>query len=273
MRVDVGGCALHVVEIGPDSDDAPTLLLLHGGPGFDHRGFRPDFDRFADRMRVVYVDQRGQGASDRSTPDHWCLDVWADDVVRLCDALGIVRPIVFGQSFGGMVAMRYAARHPDHPRALVLSSTSAHMHLHERVLPAFESAGGSRALKAATEFFADPDPDRWAAYARHCLPLYNVTPQLGPVTPPRFEVLCHFFASEAFTMDLRSGLAAVTVPVLVTGGEADPITPPDDARDIVAALPSAPVQQALFAGAGHGVWRDRSDAFFEVLADFLDGLD
>lgn len=272
MHVDIGDCRLHCVELAPersaDSTEA-TLLLLHGGPGFDHTGFRPAFDRYARRLRVLYVDQRGQGRSDRSTPDHWCLDVWADDVRRLCDALAIERPVVLGQSFGGMVAMHYAARHPGHARALVLSSTSAHMHLHERVLPAFEELGGARAVRAARAFFGDPHPESWASYARHCLPLYNTTRQDGPRSDPRFEVLCHFFASEAFTMDLRPGLARVEVPTLVVAGAVDPITPAADALDIGAAIGEAHARTQIVPRAGHGVWRDREAVFFEALDAFL----
>lgn len=273
MYVDIGDCRLHCVELAADpvspGVEPATLLLLHGGPGFDHSGFRPAFDRYAERMRVLFVDQRGQGESDRSTPDRWCLDVWADDVVRVCDALDVRRPVVLGQSFGGMVAMRYAARHPHHARALVLSSTSARLHLHARVLPAFEAAGGRRARRAAQAFFEAPDAVRWAAFARHCLPLYNTTPQAGPTASPRMDVLCHFFAGEAFSMDLRAGLEAFEGPVLVTSGVADPITPPQDARDIAGALRRADVREACVPGAGHGVWRDRPGAFFETLDAFL----
>ena len=83
----------------------PTLLLLHGGPGFDHSGFRPFFDRFADTHQVVLYDHRGNGRSDGwDNPSNWNLDRWADDVVALCEALGIERPVVLGQSFGGFVA-------------------------------------------------------------------------------------------------------------------------------------------------------------------------
>ena len=272
--IDIGDCRLHVVDIVPDglAPTHPVLLMLHGGPGFDHTGFRPDFDRFADRMRVIYVDQRGQGRSAPSHVDHWCLDVWADDVVRLCDALEVDHPIVLGQSFGGMVAMHYAARHPAHPSALVLSSTSARMHLHERILPAFEAAGGARAGQAARRFLLEPDRTHWADFVRHCLPLYNTTPQEGDAGEPRFEVLCHFFAGEAFSMDLRPGLARVRAPVLVLWGEHDPITPPQDARDIVSGLAAAAVQASAFAGAGHGAWRDQPGRYFEVLDAFFADL-
>ena len=73
MRVDIGdGVRLFVDIVGagleptPDAMvTKPTLMLLHGGPGFDHSSFRPYFDRFADTHQVVYFDHRGQGRSDR----------------------------------------------------------------------------------------------------------------------------------------------------------------------------------------------------------------
>ena len=72
MRVDVGGgVRLFFDVVGsslePTDEEMvarPTLLLLHGGPGFDHSSFRPYFDQFADTHQVVYLDHRGQGRSD-----------------------------------------------------------------------------------------------------------------------------------------------------------------------------------------------------------------
>src|SRR5258708_33618649 len=61
--------------------------------------------------------------------------LWGDDVRAFCDTLGITRPIVLRASFGGMVALAYATRHPDHPSRLVLISTEAAggTHLDRRV--------------------------------------------------------------------------------------------------------------------------------------------
>lgn len=99
----------------------PTLIALHGGPGFDHAPMRPYFDRFADTHQVLYVDHRGNGRS-TGMPDTWTLKQWGADVKALCDHLGIEKPIVFGVSFGGMVAMSYATQFPDHPGKLILAS-------------------------------------------------------------------------------------------------------------------------------------------------------
>src|SRR5271168_534778 len=86
---------------GPLMREKPTLLVLHGGPGFDHSTLRGDFDGFADLAQVVYLDHRGNGRSVPSDPANWTLAQWGDDVRAVCGALGIDRPIVLGQSFGG----------------------------------------------------------------------------------------------------------------------------------------------------------------------------
>jgi proline iminopeptidase len=104
--------------------DMPTLLLLHGGPGADHSIYKPAFSALTDVAQVVYLDHRGNGRSEHGHMADWTLAQWADDVRGFCDALGIVEPIVYGASFGGMVAMVHALRHPDHVGKLILDSTA-----------------------------------------------------------------------------------------------------------------------------------------------------
>ncbi len=100
--------------------EKPTLLLLHGGPGFDHSAFKPFFSGLSDVAQVVYYDHRGNGRSEDGDRAGWTLAQWGDDVRGLCDGLGLVRPIVLGMSFGGYVAQAYATRYPDHPGRLIL---------------------------------------------------------------------------------------------------------------------------------------------------------
>ncbi len=270
LFVDVEGVGL--APDGPDMRAKPALVLLHGGPGFDHSGFKPAFSRLADVAQVVYVDHRGHGRSDPCPPAERTLDTFADDVVRLCDALGIERPIVLGQSFGGFVAQRYLARHPAHPAKVVLSSTSGRSG-DARISAMFERLGGREAGDVARAWWADPSPATWRRYEALCLPLYNQRPPADPDAARRVrfdpEILLQFARGERRTMDLLPGLARVRCPVLVMAGALDPVCPVEDARDIAAALPAAWSRLAVFDRSGHGAWRDEPDAAFALLRDFI----
>ena len=270
LFVDVEGPAL--VPDGPLMREKPTRVCLHGGPGFDHSGFKPAFSGLADIAQIVYYDHRGHGRSDERPSSEWTLDIWADDVVRLCDALGIVKPIVLGQSFGGFVAQRYIARHPGHASKVILSSTSPHMAL-ERKLVMFEKLGGKAARELARQFWSQPDPQTWAAYWAGCRKLYNRTEPSDPQAAQRMlvrdEILLHFVAGEKQGLDLLPGLAAAQCPVLVMAGEEDPVCQLADAQDIAAALPPQWAKLVSFPGAGHGAWRDDPQAAFATLRDFI----
>lgn len=148
VDVDVDGPGL--VPHGATMVETPTVLLLHGGPGSDHSLYKSSGVELTDLAQVIYYDHRGNGRSDPGSPDDWTLDVWADDVVRLCDALGVEHPIVIGESFGGMVAQRYLARHPGHPAGVVLASTAPRFDL-ELVTAVFDRLGGPQAADAVSE--------------------------------------------------------------------------------------------------------------------------
>jgi proline iminopeptidase len=266
---DVEGAKL--VAVGPEMREQPTLILLHGGPGFDHSSFKPAFSQLSDVAQIVYVDHRGNGRSDRGDPARFTLDDWADDLRAFCDALEIERPVVLGQSFGGMVAMAYGIRHPDHPGALILSSTTAKTRL-DRVYDAFERLGGAPARAAAEAYWKDPGPVTLPDYARVCMPLYSRTPQdpdANRRTRWNFDVMFRFGAGEDQSMDLLPGLSAIACPTLVLAGEDDPITPIGDALDIARAIPPQHVMLERFAGCGHGVFRDDPAAGFGAIRRFL----
>ena len=259
------------VPDGPVLREKPTLILLHGGPGFDHAGFKPFFTELADVAQVVYYDHRGHGRSDRRPANEWTLDVFADDVVRLCDALGIVKPIVLGQSFGGFVAQRYVDRHPAHAGKVILSSTSPHMAL-DRKLAMFEKLGGAAARESAERFWSNPCAPTWDDYLVHCRHLYNTTPQdavAGRRTTFNLDVLFTSAGGEQRTMNLLPGLAKAQCPVLVMVGEDDPVCPVADAQDIAAALPPQWMQFKSFPDVGHGAWRDDKAAAFAELRRFI----
>src|SRR5208282_351136 len=278
MRVDIGDVRLFFdvegAKLRPDGAtmrEVPTVVLLHGGPGFDHSTFKPDFSRLTEIAQVVYLDHRGNGRSDRGDPAKWNLAQWGDDVRSFCEALEIERPIVMGVSFGGMVAMSYATRYPEHPGKLVLSSTAARSR-QDRSLDMFERLGGAQAREAARRFFESPGPEAMADYQKKCLPLYNRTPS-GPESLLRsvmnLELMADFFKHESHTFNFLPELGRIKCPTLIAAGELDPITPVADAKDIAAAIAPGLARLEVFENAGHGAHRDQPDRFFKVLNEFI----
>jgi pimeloyl-ACP methyl ester carboxylesterase len=280
MRVKVGDVNLFFdvegAKLRPDGAtmrEVPTVVLLHGGPGFDHSTFKPDFSRLAEVAQVIYLDHRGNGRSDRGDPAKWNLPQWGDDVRAFCDALEIVRPIVLGLSFGGMVAMSYATRHPEHPAKLVLSSTAAQTR-DDRSLAMFEKLGGAEVREAARRFFEDPNPTTGPEFQRVCMPMYNRTPQPADAskrTIMNFEMIFAFFRNESRSFNLLPSLARIKCPTLICAGKLDPITPLADSEDIAAAMAPGIARLEVFENAGHGAHRDEPDRFFKVLNEFIFG--
>ena len=146
-----------LVPEGAAMRERPTVVLLHGGPGsYDHSYFKPDFAPLTRYAQVVYLDLRNHGRSARHDPAGWTFEVCADDVRAFCDILGIAKPIVYGHSMGGFVAMLYGARHPGHAAGLVLQSTNARFDL-ARLVEGFRRCGGDDVAELARrDYGGDP---------------------------------------------------------------------------------------------------------------------
>jgi proline iminopeptidase len=251
LFVDVDGFGL--VPDGPLMVERPTVVLLHGGPGLDHTFYKgEDALALADVAQVICYDQRGNGRSDWGSPDEWTLDTWADDVVRLCDALGVERPVIVGASFGGFVAQRYLARHFDHPSKVALLGTAARLNL-DAIEKRFTELGGEVAGRSARKFFGG-DMSVLGDFLEHCIPLYSTEPR-DPDAMARvvmnFDLMGQFFSGEGASMDLRAGLAGASCPVLVVGGELDPVMPVAMTGELAAALPAHLVRYELLPGVSH----------------------
>jgi pimeloyl-ACP methyl ester carboxylesterase len=95
-----------------------AFVFVHGWC-CDHTYFAPQIEHFSRDHRVIALDQRGFGASDKPQ-EAYTIESFADDLAWLCDRLGVERPVVVGHSLGGAVALATAARHPDLPTAIVL---------------------------------------------------------------------------------------------------------------------------------------------------------
>lgn len=276
MQVDVNGTTLWfdvdgpaLVPDGTAMRERPTIVLLHGGPGgYDHSYFKPDFARLTGIAQVVYLDLRDHGRSARQDPATWSFEVCADDVRGFCDVLGIARPMVYGHSMGGFVAMLYGARHPGHAAGLVLQSTNARFDLARLVDGVRRAAGDEVAELAQRDYGGDAVTDEeWA----------RVFAAFGPHVPDGAQLARRIRnpAIGAHGMELLrrfdavDQLARISSPTLVCVGELDAVTPVDASREIVGALPPDIGRLEVIEGAGHFPWLDTPDRYWPVIEGFV----
>jgi proline iminopeptidase len=281
MRIQVGDARLFfdvegtkLVAEGPWMRERQTVVLIHPGPGFDHGLFKVQLGPWLSAgTQVVYTDLRGGGRSDRSTPEERSVERWADDVKDLCDAIGVDRPVVLGLGFGSVVVLKYAARHPDHPAALVLAAPVARI-VAERSIEQYERLGGPEARAVAERFYDGMDEQGFADFLRVCFPLlssYALTSDVIARADWNPAVLIEWMAGEAKELDLRDELAAISAPALVLAGEDDAWAPLESVREVFDLLPGRKQFRSYTRGR-HSVFRDAPEAY-EDMRLFLDEID
>ena len=188
------------------------------------------------------------------------------------------RPIVLGVSFGGMVAMAYATRHPEHPSKLVLVSTEAAggSYLERRVAMFERSAGRRSARWRAAGFWRSAAIDQAALEAWRSSPFRSIcarratrTPQAARSPGRRCRSWFTRPGGEGHRFNMFPDLARIRCPTLVMGGEEDPMTPIECQADIAAALPTHLVRFERFADCGHAVIPDAPERAMAVIRDFI----
>jgi pimeloyl-ACP methyl ester carboxylesterase len=286
MHVSVNGVRLFfdvegakLVPDGPTMQEKPTLLLLHGGPGFDHSIYKPAYSALADVAQIVYLDHRGNGRSEDGPREGWTLAQWGDDVRTFCEVLGIADPIVLGASFGGMVALAYATRHPTHASKLVLVSTAAAGDEYlERRVELFERFGGPEvgalARRRLLEEQGHPDQASVQAWVRLAMPHYTRIPRdpdMARRAVNRPEVLQWFTrpGGESHSFNFFADLDRIQCPTLVLGGEDDPIHPIESQADIAAALPPHLVRFERFVDCRHACIQDAPEPTLAAIRRFI----
>jgi pimeloyl-ACP methyl ester carboxylesterase len=117
----IDGHRVHYVMRG----QGPDLVLIHGASGNTRDFTHAMADRLAARYRVFVFDRPGLGYTERIDPKGAPLELQADLLARAAAELGAERPIVFGHSYGGAVALAWAIARPERLSALVLSAAAS----------------------------------------------------------------------------------------------------------------------------------------------------
>ena len=232
----------------------------------------------ADVAQVIYLDQRGSGRSDRGEASDWTWSRWADDVAGFCRALEIESPLLVGTSSGGRVAVECATRHPGLAGGLILDSALFDSSIEESV-EVFGRRGGPAAREAAARLLGgDRSPEALAAWKAHAMPLYGSTSDGDAAARAaralvNREVQARFGGGECGPLAVTAEeLDQVACPILILAGEDDPMCPAAAARRVMSSVRRVAVEIEIFAGVGHGVFRQAPAEAFTRLRAFVTAL-
>lgn len=278
-----GSARLYVREVGRGL----PVVVLHGGPEFDHRYLVPELDVLADGSRLVYYDQRGRGRSFTGTrSDDVTIDSEVDDLDRIRAWIGSGRMAVLGHSWGGVLAAEYAVRHPDRVSHLVFMNTAPLSYadklffqdaLTKSRTP--EERERMRALKADPAYQRG-DADADLAYLRiHFRPavprpefvdvivrrMRAFSPE-GVVAARRIDRALDAGTWARADYDLLQPLAKLGIPTLVLHGELDCV-PVEIARRIALAIPHA--RLVTIPDCGHFTYFEEPERTRTAITEFL----
>jgi len=262
------GYNLNVEEVGRGF----PLIVLHGGPGLDHTMFRPYLDALGDEYRLLYVDERGQGRSQRVDPTTLSLEVFARDVDLLAETLELDRFALLGHSFGAIIAT-YHATELGTATAYVISAGGDSSDALEADVQASLDALGKDGKAIAGSWEAEKTVETEAQLKellRDQLPFhFHGQPPPGyledSVGSP--EVLRYFANMGYGAFDYRPRLNDVDKPTLVIVGEYDRTTTTRAARVLHEGIPDSELH--IVPGAGHMSFVEEPDDYLSMVRNFL----
>jgi pimeloyl-ACP methyl ester carboxylesterase len=231
------------------------LLLIHGGT-LTGDSWKPWLPAFAEQYHVVVPDTRGHGRTDNSTGAPMSYRLLADDVAALVQALGLHKPLIFGYSDGGQIALEIGMRYPELPQALVVGGAWFKFSASYLAWVA-DALGEVQSPDVDCEQFAREHTE-WAALllelhgAERWRSLLTEVKRMW-VTPLNYE---------------RDDFAQVLAPTLVLAGDRDELVPVEEAAEMARLLPKA--ELAIIPGADHGSFLSSKTALFQTpVLDFL----
>jgi proline iminopeptidase len=284
-RIPVGNAALYSREIGQGT----AIIVLHGGPDFDHSYLLPEMDRLSDSFRLIYYDQRGRGrTADGVQPEDVTLASDIADIEKVRQYFHLDSVVLLGHSWGTVLALEYALRYPQRVSRMILmnpapASADDYKQLRKEWLEKRADDMDRRKAISDSAAYKEGDPDAVTAYYR-----IHFKPALA--RPEDYEkIIARLRASftkegilkaraiEARLMndtwsspnyDLLPKLKSLTIPTLVMTGDHEFI-PAATAEHIAHAIPNA--RMVMLKDCGHFSYLESPVAVREQIETFFRG--
>ena len=277
MEVIIDGARIYYLPVGPEA--SYPLIVLHGGPGLDHTEMHPWMDPLADTFRLIYVDQRGQGRSERVDPATLSLSRFAEDVSKLASALGLRQYALLGHSYGSFVTLAHAVERGDASHYIISGGTASFtktapeiqvnlasfepVELREQVTQSWALEPTVRTQEDFHRVMEMQMPFHFMSSESDAYRRYMAASGQTVYAP---EVLAYFSEHE-YPIEYEDRLVTITKPTLVMTGEYDRTCTPRAAREMAAGIPAATL--LIVPNAGHMTHVEQPEIVLPAIRDFF----
>ncbi|MCD8511233.1 MAG: alpha/beta fold hydrolase [Bacillus sp. (in: Bacteria)] len=273
LYFDVEGSSYDIV--GTEVRNKPVCFVLHGGPGGTHTIYKPHLTPLTKYVQFVYIDNRGSGLSDKGPQHSYTLENNVEDVEALREYLGLEKIWLLGQSYGGMVALSYAAKYQGNLEGMLLLTTSASYRFMEDAKEKVLAIGTEEQRRMAEVLWRGEfqSMEELGEFYKVMGPLYSYSKVVAKSMPVNFpgersyEALNEGFGRFLWDYDVRDRLRGISIPTLVIGGRHDWITPVEHSVEIGEGIPGSKL--VIFENSSHSIMRDEPEKFLNVVSKFL----
>jgi 3-oxoadipate enol-lactonase len=258
-RIEANGIQIYYELHGPEDAD---VLVLSNGVLMSTASWAYQTPELSRHYRLLLYDCRGMWQSDHS-PGPYSMELHADDLAALLDALGIERAHIGGTSYGAEVSMAFALRYPDRTASLIVTSAVSEL---DPVLQGLAEVWAYAAQEQDAELlFRAVYPLTFSApwIAANQAVLDQARERYNTLDMEAFLALMQAFMN----LDITDDLCRIEAPALVVAGENDLLKPRQYAEIIARELPYA--ELAIIPGAGHAAMWERPTTFNTLILGFL----
>jgi proline-specific peptidase len=269
----VNDCEIYYEVHG--KEDGKIIFFIHGAPGLgDCRADLHAFKALGDKYRLIFLDMRGSGRSEDKPP--YTHEQWTSDIDELRKQLNIEKIMIHGGSYGGFLSLEYVLRYPDHVSHVLLRDTAANQDYHqvstETALKANLPGVTKETLECLWNGTVLSDEDLKEIFGA-LLPLYTVEYDPEQLQERIDSIFYHYethnfaFSVNQPNYDIKDQLKQIQVPVLISVGRHDWVTPVECSEILAKEIPNSKL--VIYENSGHSPHAEENEKYLETVYQFI----
>ncbi|WP_335964444.1 alpha/beta fold hydrolase [Galbibacter sp. PAP.153] len=254
----------------------PVCIFVHGGPGAWSKSFEDlGGNKLEEQLSMIYLDQRGCGRSGNPADNDYSLDSMVDDIEQVRQNLGTEKVYILSHSFGGILAVNYAAKYPQHVKGLILANSTLNLlysvngqtdYINSLLGTNFTASGPEDVFPTFIEATKQLN-EEGLDYKRLSDIEENVekVDSVDLTSPSTYQFAQNALRIDAYLKDYTTITPNIACPVLIITGKKDHAIGVDHYKAF-----KFPNQEVVSINGGHILYFENNKAFVDAIFSFVD---